>query len=117
MAKQDQQEKQATVKGIEQQSGIASGWRFVSFIQRHRYYITFAFILAIIYISYRIHAERTIVKAQRLEAELEVRHVEYTIKSEELIKLYKRSEIIKQIQQKGLGLIESKEPPKRIRAN
>ena len=116
MAKQ-QKEKQEKAKETESKTSFASGRAFIEFIQRHRRYLLFVFVLAIFYISYRFYAEQTIVRSQQLEAEAEVRHVEYIIKSEELIKLHKRSEIIKQLQQKGLNLIESKEPPKRINAN
>lgn len=117
MTKQREKEKQVMANEANSQKNFVSGRTIAEFFQRHRWYILLVFVLALFYISYRFYAEQTILKSQRLEAEVEVRHVEYIIKSEELIKIHKRSEIIKKAQQKGLELIEPKEPPKRIKAN
>ena len=115
MAEQDHKKKRETTREPELRKGIVSGWKATDFFQRHRWYIMFVFVLAVGYISYRFHAEQTILKCQRLEAELKVRQAEFRIKSEELTKLYERSKIIKQ--QRELELIESTEPPKRIGVN
>lgn len=118
MAKNEKKEGKKPAPKNELKKGfISGGWLTSELIQRQRWFILFVFVLAIVYISYRYYAEQTIYKGQKLEAEVKALQVDYVIKSEELTKLYKRTEIIKKIQQKGLGLIESDEPPKRIKAD
>ncbi len=114
MAKQGEKEKQVANE-TRSQKGFVSGRAIAEFLQHNRWYILLVFVLALFYISYRFYAEQTLLKAQRLEAEVKVRHVEYILKSEDLIKIHKRSEVIKKI--KELGLIQPDEPPKRIKAN
>lgn len=114
--KQKKSKKPAKESGVSK-GFFSGGWLASKFIQRQRWYILFVFGLALFYISYRFYAEQTILKAQKLEAEVKALQVDYIIQSEKLTKVYKRSEIIKKAQQKGLGLVEPEEPPKRIKAD
>lgn len=96
---------------------FSGGWLTSEFIRRQRWYILLIFALALSYISYRYYSERAIYERERLEEVVKALEVEYIIHSEELIRKNKRSDIIKQAKEKGLDLIESEEPPKRIKAN
>ena len=96
---------------------FSGGWLTSDFIKQQRWYILLMFMLALFYISYRYYSERAIYERERLEDVVKALEVEYTIQAEELIRKNKRSDIIKQVNQKGLDLVESEEPPKRIKAN
>lgn len=98
--------------------GMFTGtWLTSGYIQRQRWYILFVFCLAVVYISYRYNIEQTIRKSRRMEAEVKAMHAEYVTKSAELMRLSKRSEVLRQIEQRGLDLQESETPPKRIKAD
>lgn len=113
--KESKKEESAKRSGIKK-GFFSGGWLTSEFIQNQRWYILFIFGLALFYISYRYYAEQTIYESEKLEAEVNALEKEYIFKSEELVKIYRRSEILKKIQQKGLDLVEPKEAPKRIEA-
>jgi hypothetical protein len=80
----------------------------------HLPFILFLAGIGLVYISNGFLAEQNIRKYNRLNNELKELRSEYiTIKSELMYKS-KQSELAKIINEKGLGLKESFEPPKKI---
>ncbi|MDR0660116.1 MAG: hypothetical protein LBG19_04810 [Prevotellaceae bacterium] len=110
----EQKSKKTSSKSEIKKGFFSGGWLTSEFIRRQHWYILFIFGLALFYIAYRYYSESAIYQKQELEKIVKTLQAEHTIKSEELIRINKRSEIIKQAKQKGLELIESPEPPKRI---
>ncbi len=84
------------------------------FVRRQRWYAFFLFLLGIAYISIHYRIERTVRESRKLEREIENLHAEYVTKSAALMRLSKRSEVLKQIQQRNLNLQEPNHPPKKI---
>ena len=84
------------------------------FVRQQRWYVFFLFLLGIAYISIHYRIERTVREARKLEQEVENLQAEYVTKSAELMRLSKRSEVLKQIQQRNLNLQEPNHPPKKI---
>lgn len=87
------------------------------YIQSQRWYILMVFCLAVFYISYRYNIEQTMRRSRNLEVEVKMLNAEYVTKSAELMRLSKRSEVLKLVRQKDLKLTESQTPPKRVKAN
>lgn len=80
----------------------------------HLPYILFLAILALTYIANGFLAEQNIRQLNRVNNELKELRSEYiTIKSELMYKS-KQSELARIIEERGLGLKESFEPPKKI---
>lgn len=118
MAKEKQKrDKKSTGKSNLKKGFFSGGWLTSEFVRKQRGYIFLMFLLALFYISYRYYSERAIFEREHLEDVVKALEVEYTIKSEELVRRNKRSDIIRQVRESGLDLIESEEPPKRINAN
>jgi len=83
-------------------------------IKKHLWYILFAVLLSVIYISNKYKTESTlvdIIKLQKEVKELRDRSVSY---ASELMSLSRESEVIKIIKEKEVGLEELKEPPQKI---
>lgn len=68
-------------------------------------------LLGAIYIANRFHAEKTIRTTDILQKEVKELRSEAMATSAELMYLSKQSEVLKLINEKGLGLKELKEPP------
>ncbi|MDR1553948.1 MAG: hypothetical protein LBS69_10895 [Prevotellaceae bacterium] len=95
---------------------IISGKIFVSSnIQKHLGYIFFIFFLAVFYIGYCYTVENTIRENKKLDKEIKLLRTEYIYQSSELMRTGKKSEIIKQIQERNLTLKEPKNPFIRIK--
>ncbi|MDR2651771.1 MAG: hypothetical protein LBC68_05600 [Prevotellaceae bacterium] len=95
---------------------IISGKIFVSSnIQKHLGYIFFIFFLAVFYIGYCYTVENTIRENKRLDKEIKLLRTEYIYQSSELMRIGKKSEILKQIQERNLTLKEPKNPFIRIK--
>jgi len=80
-----------------------------------RWYILFLFVLALSYIGMHYYMERTVRETRRLQQELLSLRIEYTVRSAELMSLSRRSEIARQVRQRGLSIREPQYPPKRIK--
>jgi hypothetical protein len=77
-------------------------------------YILFLAALAFFYIGNRYHAEKVIRKNSMLQDEVKELRAKSISTSAELMHLSKQSEVIKLINEKGLGLKESRIPPRKI---
>ena len=86
-----------------------------NFLYKQRWYIFLLFVLSIIYITNRYLADKTLRYNARLRLEVVEKKAEYITKSSELMRLSKRSEVLKAIKKKNIELIESQTPPKRVK--
>jgi hypothetical protein len=77
-------------------------------------YILFLAALAFSYIGNRYHAEKVIRKNSELQDEVKELRAKSISTSAELMHLSKQSEVIKLINEKELGLKESRTPPQKI---
>lgn len=77
-------------------------------------FIFFLSLLAIFYIANRYQAERIIAQSMQLEAEVKELRSEAVSVSSDLMSISKQSEVLKLINQKGMDLKESFEPPMKI---
>ena len=77
-------------------------------------YMLFLSLLALIYIANGYVAEGTVRDINKLSGELKELRSEYITTQSELMYTTKQSELIKIIDQRELGLVESYEPPKKI---
>lgn len=84
------------------------------FVLKQLPYIVFLVILAFIYIANRYHAEKVVRASIELTKEINDLRAEAITTSSELMFNSKQSEVTKLVESKGLGLIESVEPPKKI---
>ena len=84
------------------------------FVRQQQRYLFFLFVLGILYIAIHYRIERTVRESRRLERQVENLHAEYVTKSAELMRLSKRSELLRQIRQRNLNLQEPLHPPKKI---
>jgi len=84
------------------------------FIVRQLPYIVFLVILAFVYIANRYHAEKVVRANIELSKEISDLRAEAITTSSELMFISKQSEVAKRVKNKGLGLEDSVEPPKKI---
>lgn len=84
------------------------------FVLKQLPYIVFLVILAFIYIANRYHAEKVVRASIELTKEINELRAEAITISSELMFNSKQSEVVKLIESRELGLIESVEPPKKI---
>ena len=82
-----------------------------SFFTKNIGFILFLAFLSIIYISNRFYAESIVRKTAKLEKEIKELKSEQVDITSELVELSKQSEVIKQINEKGLGLKKTKKAP------
>jgi hypothetical protein len=80
-------------------------------------YILFLAVIAIIYIGNRYQAEKIIRETYVLQREVKDLRAESISISSDLMYISKQSEVLKMVKEKGLDLIESREPPKIIEVN
>ncbi len=84
------------------------------FIVKQLPYIVFLVALAFIYIANRYHAEKVVRTSIELSKEINELRAEAITTSSELMFISKQSEVAKLIEERGLGLKESVEPPRKI---
>jgi len=84
------------------------------FVLKQLPYIVFLVIMAFIYIANRYHAEKVVRASIELTKEINELRAEAITTSSELMFSSKQSEVVKLVESRGLGLIESVEPPKKI---
>lgn len=81
------------------------------FIQKQYGLLIMLAVLAFVYIDNRYYIETQMNKENRLRRELrDVKYESLTI-SAELMQISRRSNVLRMINERGLGLIESTEPP------
>lgn len=73
--------------------------------------------LALIYIANGFRAEGKVREMTRLDSEIKELRSEYITYKSELMYMSKQSQVARMIHEKGLGLKESLEPPKKIDVN
>jgi hypothetical protein len=76
--------------------------------------LTLLTFLGAIYIANRFHAEKTIRLSNELQSEVKELRSEALATSAELMYLSKQSEVLKMINERGLGLKELKAPPYKL---
>ena len=84
------------------------------FVVKQLPFIVFITALAIIYIGNRYNAEKVYRKHQRLQNEIKEMRAEAITTASELMFMSKQSMVIRLVEEKGLDIKESTEPPKRI---
>jgi hypothetical protein len=83
-------------------------------LEKQRGYVLLFFVLAIVYITQHYFMERTVREVKRLEYSLDSLHIEYTIRSAELVRLSKRSTVERELERRNMTLKVPQRPPKRI---
>lgn len=84
------------------------------FILKQLPYIVFLVVLAFTYIANRYHAEKVVRANIELTKEINELRAEAITTSSELMFISKQSEVAKLVENRGLELKESVEPPKKI---
>jgi len=77
-------------------------------------YVIFIVLLAVIYIGNRYHAEKILRETIEIQSEVKELRYEAITSASELMYISKQSEVAKMLEKKGLGLVETVEPPKKI---
>ncbi|MDR2205810.1 MAG: hypothetical protein LBE36_06620 [Flavobacteriaceae bacterium] len=85
-----------------------------NFIQKQYPLLLLIAFLGIFYIGNRYEYEARVRKENRLRAELRDTRYESLSISAELMQLSRRSNVLRMVNERGLGLVESTEPPIRI---
>lgn len=79
-------------------------------------FIIFLCILGIIYIGNRYHAEKVIREITQKQEEVKNLRAEEITTASELMKISRQSEVVKLVKEKNLGLVESTDPPSKIKS-
>ncbi len=74
-------------------------------------YILFLTLLALLYIANRYHAEKVVRETSRLRSEVKELRAEAITIASKLMNISKQSEVAKMVEERGLDLKESTEPP------
>ncbi|HDJ32739.1 MAG TPA: hypothetical protein ENF21_01385 [Bacteroidetes bacterium] len=77
-------------------------------------FVLFLTFLLVVYIGNRYHAERLVRQIDRLEKEVKELRAEAISVASEYNRLNKPSEVFRLVNEKGLGLKESMEPPVKL---
>lgn len=77
-------------------------------------YFLFLMFLAMVYIANRYHSENVIRQINKVQSEIKDLRSEHISISSELMFLSKQSEVFRQSTERGMGLTEATEPPKKI---
>lgn len=80
-------------------------------------FLIFLCIIGIIYIGNRYHAEKVIRDINKIQEEVKNLRAEEITTASELMKLSRQSEVIKLIKEKNLNLVESTDPPAKIKSS
>lgn len=80
-------------------------------------FLIFLCIIGIIYIGNRYHAEKVIRDITKIQEEVKNLRAEEITTASELMKLSRQSEVIKLIKEKNLNLVESTDPPAKIKSS
>lgn len=83
-------------------------------VNSNQWYVVMLTVIGIIYITIGYYSENLYKEKNKLEQEVKELRFESITTASHLMKMSLQSEVKKQIEQKGLSLKESKEPPIRI---
>lgn len=83
-------------------------------MMKHLPYILFLVFLAVLYIANRFSAEGSIRRINKIQAEIKDLNSESIATSSILMNNVKQSEVIKEINERDMGLKESTTPPTKI---
>ncbi len=78
-------------------------------------FIVFLVVLAIIYIANSYHYNSLLRTEQKLRKEVKNLRAESITTAAQFMSISRQSEVVKLVEAKGLGLVESKVPPKKIK--
>ncbi len=78
-------------------------------------FLLFLTFLGVIYIGNRFHAERMVRQIDQLKVEVNNLRSEQITTTSELMNISRPSEVAALVEEKGLGLKESLEPPKKLK--
>lgn len=84
-------------------------------IARQFPYMIFLVVLAILYISNHYRYDRLLRNEQKLRVEVRDLRAESVTTAAKLMQISRQSEVLKLVQQQGLGLEESTTPPKKVK--
>ncbi len=107
------EEKQEKSKVFSVKSVLDGSW-LAEKLHRHVGYFVFLMILVIFYIANSYSIEKLHREKNALQTELQELRFESITKSADLMFIRKQSEVIKRVQEEGLKLEESKEPPVKL---
>ena len=93
---------------------IIDGTLFQKHILDNITFVLFVFIILILFIANRFHAEKTVRNINTVEKELKELRVESISISSELVSISRQSEVSKLVKSKGLKLEEATEPPLKV---
>ena len=95
--------------------GLLSGSILTSeFVRKQMLFIILLSVLALVYISNRYHAERVFRETEQIKDEIaELRAEKITVQSK-LMRISRRSEILRLLRENGSELKESPVPPRKI---
>lgn len=79
-------------------------------------FLIFLCIIGIFYIGNRYHAEKVIRDITKKQEEVKNLRAEEITTASELMKISRQSEVVKLIKEKNLGLMESTDPPAKIKS-
>lgn len=79
-------------------------------------FIIFLCFLGIIYIGNRYHAEKVIREITQKQEQVKNLRAEEITTASELMKISRQSEVVKLVKEKNLGLVESTDPPAKIKS-
>jgi hypothetical protein len=79
-------------------------------------FFIFLFIIGLIYIGNRFHAEKVVRDITSIQTEVKNLRAEEITTASELMKISKQSEVAKLVKDNNLGLLESTEPPSKIKS-
>ncbi len=77
-------------------------------------FVFFLTILAVLYIANGYHAQRVYREILKTQSDVSDLRAESITVTSRLMYISKQSEVVKLVQQRGLGLIEAVEPPKKL---
>jgi len=79
------------------------------------HYIIFLVVLAIIYIANNYHYNNLLRTELKLRKEVKNLRAESITTAAQYMSISRQSEVVKLVEEKGLGLIESRVPPKKLK--
>ncbi len=78
-------------------------------------FIVFIVILAVVYIANTYHYNNLLRTEQKLRKEVKNLRAESITTAAEYMSISRQSEVFRLVEEKGLGLVESRVPPKRLK--
>ncbi|MEZ5070142.1 MAG: FtsL-like putative cell division protein [Bacteroidales bacterium] len=83
-------------------------------VWKHRRYLLLLVFIAFFSIANRNHAEKTVIRLNQLEKDVKEMHSKSITISADLVRLSRQSEVVRLVENYGLGLEENLEPNKKL---